>query len=114
MPEFIYLAKDFTTTPGGRYRAAGPFSAEEFREDILKPAYLKAMSEGSFVRVNLDGTAGLAHSFLEEAFGGLVRSLRRDNVDFRGEGLQLVSMEEPEILADVLAYINAAYTLRRI
>jgi hypothetical protein len=44
-----------------------PNSAERFRDDILIPA-LKANTE---VIVYMDGTAGYASSFLQEAFGGL-------------------------------------------
>lgn len=65
----MYLKlSDFTKTPGGRYRNDGPFSAEEWRDDYLVPA----AKIGPIV-VDLDGTAGIASSFIEEAFGGLMR-----------------------------------------
>ena len=35
------------------------------------------MQDGGKIIINLDGTAGYATSFLEEAFGGLVRDLKR-------------------------------------
>ena len=66
----ISVATQFSPTPAGRYRADGPFPGEKFREDLLVPA-LRA-GPGS-VTVDLDGTAGFGSSFLEEAFGGLVR-----------------------------------------
>lgn len=66
----ISVAKQFSPTPAGRYRSDGPFPGEKFREDLLLPA-LRA-DEGP-VTVDLDGTAGFGSSFLEEAFGGLVR-----------------------------------------
>ena len=65
----ISIGKDFGPAPGGRFAAHGAFSGEEFRDTLLAPA-LKA---GDHVTVILDGTAGYAGSFLEEAFGGLVR-----------------------------------------
>jgi hypothetical protein len=66
----IAIAKDFTDTPGGRYRTDGPFSGQEFREDLLVPA----MDTADHVVVDLEGVMGLPPSFLEEAFGGLVRA----------------------------------------
>lgn len=66
----ISIAKDFSPTPAGRYRSDGPFPGEKFRDDLLLPA-LKAGADA--VTVELDGTAGFGSSFLEEAFGGLVR-----------------------------------------
>jgi hypothetical protein len=66
----ISIANNFTQTPAGRYKTDGPFSGERFREELLVPA-LKA---GNNIEINLDGTLGFGSSFLEEAFGGLVRA----------------------------------------
>lgn len=66
----IRIASDYSRYPGGRYRALGKFSGEQFREDHLIPAL--ETNENLFVV--LDGTVGYGSSFLEEAFGGLVRS----------------------------------------
>lgn len=66
----IVIATDFSRFPIGRYRRHGTESGEAFREDFLVPS-LK--SEDS-VTVVLDGTSGYPSSFLEEAFGGLVRT----------------------------------------
>ena len=65
----IAIAEDFTRFPGGRHRELGKFSGEEFRDDHLIP-HLRTKEH---VRVLLDGTAGYGSSFLEEAFGGLLR-----------------------------------------
>lgn len=65
----IKIATDFSRYPGGRYRKLGKFSGEEFRDELLVP-YLTDNDE---VVVIMDGTAGYGSSFLEEAFGGLVR-----------------------------------------
>ena len=66
----IEIARDFSPAPAGRFRRDGPDSGERFREDYLKPALAKS----EFVSVRIDGTAGYGSSFLDEAFGGLVRS----------------------------------------
>jgi hypothetical protein len=70
----ISVKNDFSSYPGGRFRADGDFSGEAFREDVLVPAIKEALSEGGRVEVSLGGVAGYASSFLEEAFGGIVRA----------------------------------------
>lgn len=65
----ITIAKHFSDVPAGRFITDGDYSGERFREQILRPALLEAGE----VTVDIDGTAGYGSSFLEEAFGGLVR-----------------------------------------
>lgn len=65
----ISIAADFSPFPAGRYREDGPFPGEVFRDEKLIPA----LRDNDEVIVNLDGTNGYGSSFLEEAFGGLVR-----------------------------------------
>lgn len=65
----ISIANDFTPFPGGRYKKHGSGSGEEFRETLLIPA----LRSRTPVLVNIDGAAGYPSSFLEEAFGGLIR-----------------------------------------
>ena len=67
------IAEEFSKTPGGRFRKHGPFSGEEFREDVLCGLLRDAMTSENRLVVVLDGTAGYGSSFLEEAFGGLIR-----------------------------------------
>lgn len=69
MDKHISIARDFSRTPAGRFKADGPKSGEAFREDLLYPA----LKEADSVEVDLDGALGYGSSFLEEAFGGLVR-----------------------------------------
>jgi len=64
----LVIAKDFNSSPAGRYRDYGDFSGERFREDFLLPR-LKKFER---VIVDFDGLSGVSSSFLEEAFGGLV------------------------------------------
>lgn len=65
----ISVAEQFSPFPAGRYYEDGPHSGQKFREEFLVPA----LKEGKSLVVNLDGTLGYGSSFLEEAFGGLVR-----------------------------------------
>ena len=71
----ISIARDFSPSPGGRYTTDGPKSGEAFRDTILLPALKHAERKGDSVTVSLDGIPnGPGPSFLDEAFGGLVRN----------------------------------------
>ena len=65
----ISIAKDFSQFPIGRDDNDSPFNGEKFRKAILVPAFKRYQT----LIVNLDGPKGYGSSFLEEAFGGLVR-----------------------------------------
>ena len=65
----INIAKDFSKYPGGRYLTDGKQSAQRFRDDFLVPT----LKECPDITVEMDGTLGYPSSWLEEAFGGLVR-----------------------------------------
>ncbi len=67
----IVIAKDFKDNPGARERADGPNSGEEFLEDVLKPKYLKAVSEKYILLIDLDGVWGFPSSFISGSFGVL-------------------------------------------
>ena len=65
----INIAKDYTPYPGGRYPEDGSGNGEDFREKHLIPVFNNQES----AIIELDGVVGYPSSFLEEAFGGLVR-----------------------------------------
>lgn len=67
--KIISIAKDYSETPAGRYIEDGPYTGQRFREEFLIPA----LNTCDHVLVDLDGTLGYGSSFLEEAFGGLIR-----------------------------------------
>lgn len=71
MNVIIDIAQQFSRYPAGRFQKDGPFSGELFRKKFLEPAFEK--KDGSIVVINMDGARGYGSSFLEEAFGGLVR-----------------------------------------
>lgn len=100
----INVARDFSRWPAGRYRADGPFSGEVFRDDILVPALDKA----ELVEVELDGARGYGSSFLEEAFGGLVR-LGKFTSDQLLKRLRLVSKDDPSLSQEIRSYIQHSH-----
>lgn len=65
----INIARDFSKYPAGRFTKDGPFSGETFRKKFLEPN----IERHEKIVVELDGARGYGSSFLEEAFGGLVR-----------------------------------------
>ena len=69
----INIVKEFTDTPGGRYIKQGPYSGEEFRETILKVKYDYCLLNKEKLIINFDGGYGYPISFIDEAFGGMVR-----------------------------------------
>jgi hypothetical protein len=99
----ICIANDFSFTPGFRNRSQGQFSGEEFREDILEGFFEANAPEA--VTIDFDGTAGYPTSFLEEAFGGLVRKFGYENVVKK---LNFISEEDDTIIADVEKYMKEA------
>lgn len=69
MTRTINIATDYTPYPGGRYPKDGDGNGTTFRQRFLEPV----MERGEHVKIVLDGAEGYPSSFLEEAFGGLVR-----------------------------------------
>jgi hypothetical protein len=65
----IKVAEQFSRFPAGRFITDGPFSGELFRRRFLEPA----LQQAEEVTVEMDGARGYGSSFLEEAFGGLIR-----------------------------------------
>ncbi len=70
MTKIIRIAQDFSDVPSGRHLADGEFNGERFREEWLVPA----LEKEDVVDVVFDDAEGYGSSFLEEAFGGLVRA----------------------------------------
>ncbi|MBS0340421.1 MAG: STAS-like domain-containing protein [Proteobacteria bacterium] len=79
MTKVLNVASDFSRSPSGRYVSDGPYSGERFREELLFPAL-----QADHVEVVLDGVLTLGSSFLEEAFGGLVREHGLNPKELRG------------------------------
>lgn len=75
----ISVAKDFSDMPLGRDEHDGPFNGKRFREEILVPA----LTDYETVQVDLSGTLGYGSSFLDEAFGGLIREHNFELSDLR-------------------------------
>jgi len=97
----VDIGKDFSRYPAGRFQADGPYSGEVFRKKYLVPA----LDRGEHIVIALDSTAGYGSSFLEEAFGGLIR------LGYNAERV-LGSFEfrtkDPSLQNEILEYIRDA------
>lgn len=95
----ILKISDFSTSPGGRYRNNGPYSGEEFRDDILIPT-IKSL-EPKFdeeLLIDLDGGFGYASSFIDEVFGKLIEKYGKTN-DL--PNIRFKSDEEPFLIEEI-------------
>ncbi|MBU8921513.1 MAG: STAS-like domain-containing protein [Bacteroidales bacterium] len=103
----LTVCKEFSSTPGPRYISEGDFSGELFRNKVLGPALQNALKEDVPLVVDLDGTAGFGTSFLEEAFGGLIRE---SGIPYKTVSgcIELISLEEPYLIKDIREYIEEA------
>ena len=97
------IAKSFSLSPGPRYSRQGPYSGEALRKLLARK--LKSI-QGS-IRIVLDGTRGYGSSFLDEAFGGLIRSehITREEVLRR---LEFVSEMDASYIEEIMESINKA------
>ncbi|WED23510.1 STAS-like domain-containing protein [Vibrio sp. JC009] len=100
--------KEFTKFPGARYKNLGPFSGEEFREEILIPAIEQ---NGKELIVNLDGVFGYGSSFLEEIFGGCIRKGVDPEVMIAIVN-NLVSEDDKDLIEEIREYVEDAISAR--
>lgn len=107
MLQVLKVSTDFSDIPGPRYIREGLYSGEDFRERLLLPRLQKCIEDGDVLQVDLDGTQGYGTSFLEEAFGGLIRE---DQLSFTVvfEHISFVSDEEPYLIDDIWEYLRDA------
>lgn len=98
----IDVAEKFSRFPFGRYPEHGDDNGQRFREQYLIPA----LDDGNEVCVDLTGARGLAASFLEEAFGGLIRE-GYDLEDLQAR-LTVKSETDRSLVDEVWAYMADA------
>lgn len=103
----INICKEFSETPGARYKSEGNYSGEEFRELLLTPRFRDALEKKEKLIIELDGGYGYPTSFLEEAFGGLARMFDPKEVN---EILMFISNDEPSLEEEIRGYILNART----
>lgn len=98
----ISVAGDFSTHPGPRYIKQGNWSGEKFRK-LLEAR----LDRHEFIEVDLDGTRGYGSSFLDEAFGGLIRSTKLTKSEFNRR-ISIKSEEDPTYRDEALEAVQQA------
>ena len=100
----IHIASEFSRHPAGRFIEDGPYSGEAFRQKFLE----KPLMDGETVLIDLDGTRGYGSSFLEEAFGGLVRvGLAKDRLL---KSIELRTSRQ-SLKQEIMEYLRSATTM---
>lgn len=99
----ISIARDFSAVPLGRFPDDSPYNGTTFRENLLVPA----LEQYKTIEIDLDGGEGYGSSFLEEAFGGLVRIHGYVPTDLMSR-ISLVSKEDPTLIQEIQQYIQEA------
>lgn len=107
MTQTLKISVDFSDTPGPRYKTEGPFSGETFRAEVLHPRIKDAIEKDYKLIIDLDGAQGYGTSFLEEAFGGLIRNDGLAYADII-KHIEIVSEEEPYLIDDIQNYLKDA------
>jgi hypothetical protein len=97
------IARQFTRHPGPRYRTQGPNSGESLRAKLVR---ILNKNPYDIIEIDLDGTSGFGSSFLDEAFGGLIRSEGFDRtVEQR---FRFKSIIDPSYIAEIEESFNSA------
>ena len=113
MLRVLKVATDFSDIPGPRYIREGSYSGEDFRERVLLPLILECIENQDTLQIDLDGTQGYGTSFLEEAFGGLIRENHLTLSEISNH-LSFVSDEEPYLIDDIEEYLRDAENERTL
>jgi hypothetical protein len=104
------IVANYTEYPGPRYCSQGNSSGEDFYHDILNTAFANAIESKQKLEVILDGTAGYASSFLDEAFGNLVFDFSLKVVK---DNITITSKQEPDWVKMIFEEVFNDWELRR-
>lgn len=102
----LNVATEFYKRPLGRDRSQGTYTGEAFREDILVKK-ISSLLPNEKLLIDFTGVTMNGSSFLEEAFGGLVRKCGFDK-NYLKSILVFNFPRRPSLESKVWSYINDA------
>lgn len=102
---------DFTEFPGLRHCKISDDSGELFYHKILNEEFKKAIERRQKLQVVLDGTAGYAPSFLDEAFGNLIYDFGLTLVK---KNIEIISIQEPDLIQMIESETFVQWEERRL
>lgn len=98
----VNIGLEFSRYPAGRFPADGKYNGQTFRQKFL----VEPLRSGAQLDLFLDDAVDYGSSFLEEAFGGLVRVEALDKAVV-AKNLILHSTN-PFLVAEIKSYVNEA------
>lgn len=101
------VASEFSPFPAGRNVSDGPYSGEGFRNGVLVPIIVSKKRTALI----LDEVEGFGSSFLEEAFGGLIRECNFSSDDIEAY-IEMRTTDEL-LLEEIRQYIKDAQAIAR-
>lgn len=96
------IAKEYSRNPGARYIKQGAHSGEDFRKTVLEP-FFSQKKDGDILEIDLNDLNGYPSSFFEEAFGGIARIYKQDEVL---ASLKFNCDDNPLFIDDLISYIK--------
>jgi hypothetical protein len=103
----IKISTDFSRIPAARYPWEGDFCGQDFRENVLLPKLKEAIRKNEKLYIDLDGTAGMGTSFLEESFGGLIRIDKISYEDIK-KTIEFLSNADEDYESEIEQYLLEA------
>lgn len=94
----IDIKNDFSRNTGFRTYTDGPFSGQEFFDNLLERAFKEALEKGVKLKIILDGGEGYTSSFLNEAFRLLGEKFGSDTA---WNNIFIISEETPSYLKKI-------------
>lgn len=99
--ETYSVSRKFSRHPAGRFYSDGPSNGQKFRDEVLEPI----IKQQKKTKIIFDGARGAGSSFLEEAFGGLVRlGYTKDEIC----NYIIIESTDPTIADEIFSYIDDA------
>ncbi|WP_170833964.1 STAS-like domain-containing protein [Pseudomonas argentinensis] len=101
-PEKVFNVAEYTDTPIGRNSLDGPKNGADYRDNFIIPALIDYQT----IKLDFSETIGTTPSFLEEIFGGIIRSKVLSPTELRRRVIVISKYES--VKRNVKKYIDEA------